>query len=107
MRKRLFSMLFGAAFIAAACGGGGATGAPTTGTVPTTGTGATSGPAGSTAPEFDPSTSTGEVTLGQWESSPAEGTALKAALDGFAAKYPKIKVTQTTIAGDYRAQMVN
>ncbi|HJP89887.1 MAG TPA: extracellular solute-binding protein [Candidatus Limnocylindrales bacterium] len=109
MRKRFLSMTFAAAFIATACtGGGGASGAPTGGT------GATNPPAGSAgtggesqAPNFDPSTISGEVTLGQWESSPAEGTALKSALDAFAVKYPNIKVTQTTVAGDYRAQMVN
>ena len=103
MRKRFLSMTFAAAFVAAACGGGGATNAPT-GAAPTS---ASTAGTGATTAAFDPSTVSGEVTLGQWESSPAEGTALKAALDAFAVKYPKIKVTQTTIAGDYRAQMVN
>jgi multiple sugar transport system substrate-binding protein len=87
-------------FLAAACGGGGtSTGAPSTGGTGTEPT-ATENP-------FDPSTITGSVTLGQWESSSAEGTALKAAVDAFKVAYPKITVTQTTIAGDYRAQMVN
>jgi multiple sugar transport system substrate-binding protein len=104
MRKRFLSLMFATAFLAAACAGnGGATGAPTGGAP----TGGSTAGTGSQAPAFDPSTISGEVTLGQWESSPAEGTALKAALDAFAVKYPKIKVTQTTIAGDYRAQMVN
>ena len=104
MRKRFLSLMFATAFLAAACAGnGGATGAPTGGKP----TGGSTAGTGSQAPAFDPSTVSGEVTLGQWESSPAEGTALKAALDAFAVKYPKIKVTQTTIAGDYRAQMVN
>jgi len=109
MRKRFLSMTFAAAFIAAACtGGGGASGAPTSGTGATTQPGQSTGTGGeSQAPNFDPSTISGSVTLGQWESSPQEGTALKAALDAFAVKYPNIKVTQTTIAGDYRAQMVN
>ncbi|HET7182243.1 MAG TPA: sugar ABC transporter substrate-binding protein [Candidatus Limnocylindrales bacterium] len=107
MRKRFLSMTFAAAFIAAACTGGGASNAPTGGTGATTGTGSTAGTGETQAPQFDPSTISGDVTLGQWESSPAEGTALKAALDAFAVKYPNIKVTQTTIAGDYRAQMVN
>jgi multiple sugar transport system substrate-binding protein len=86
-------------FIAAACGGGTSSSPPST-----EGT-------GSAPPEtqnaFDPASISGDVTLGQWESSPAEGTALKGAVDAFSAAYPNIKVTQTTIAGDYRAQMVN
>jgi multiple sugar transport system substrate-binding protein len=45
------------------------------------------------------------VTLGAWESSPAEGEALKAALDAFAVAYPNVKVTQETVKGDYRVQM--
>jgi len=106
MRNRFLTLTFATAFLAAACaGGGGSSNAPSTGGPGAT-SGATSG-AGSQAPAFDPSAISGEVTLGQWESSPAEGEALKAALAAFAVKYPKIKVTQTTIAGDYRAQMVN
>jgi multiple sugar transport system substrate-binding protein len=109
MRKRLLTAIFASAFAVAACaGGGGESGAPTTGgggggTTPPAGT---TGTGGSTAPEFDPSSISGEVTLGAWESSPAEGEALKAALAGFAAKYPNVKVTQQTVAGDYRVQMV-
>ncbi|HXG26210.1 MAG TPA: extracellular solute-binding protein [Candidatus Binatia bacterium] len=45
------------------------------------------------------------MTLGAWESSPAEGEALKAALDAFAEAYPNVEVTQETVAGDYRVQM--
>ena len=102
MRKRLLTAIFASAFAVAACaGGGGESGAPTTGgggggTTPPAGT---TGTGGSTAPEFDPSSISGDVTLGAWESSPAEGEALKAALAGFAAKYPNIKVTQQTVAG--------
>lgn len=55
---------------------------------------------------FDPSTVTGSATLGQWESSPAERSALASALAAFQVKYPNISVTQETIAGDYRAQMI-
>lgn len=58
------------------------------------------------ATPFDPNAISGNAQLGQWESSPAEGTALTAALAGFAAKYPNIAVDQQTIAGDYRVQMV-
>ena len=98
MRNRLITLGMAAAFVFAACGGGGSSRAPTgpagTGPAGTT-------PAGTTA-AFDPSTVTGEVTLGAWESSPAEGLALKAALDAFAVAYPNIKVTQEPIAGDYR-----
>jgi len=99
MRYRFLTFSFAAMFIAAACGGGGNSQAPST------------GGAGSEPPEsvntFDPAAITGSVTLGQWESSPAEGTALKSAIDAFKVAYPKITVNQTTIAGDYRAQMVN
>jgi multiple sugar transport system substrate-binding protein len=105
MRRRLLTITFATMLVAAACsGGGGSSGAPST-AGPGATTGATSG--ATTGPAFDPAAISGEVTLGQWESSPAEGVALKAAVDAFAVAYPNIKVTQTTIAGDYRAQMVN
>lgn len=55
---------------------------------------------------FDPSAISGSATLGQWESSPAERSALASALAAFQVTYPKISVTQETIAGDYRAQMI-
>src|SRR5688572_18339524 len=103
MRQRLLTLGFAAAFVLAACGGGTGSPAPGTGGPGATGPAAT-GPADTTA-AFDPSTVSGEVTLGAWESSPAEGTALKAALDAFAVKYPNIDVTQETIPGDYRVQM--
>ncbi len=103
MRNKITTLLFASALVVAACGGGGGSPAPTTGGPIATGPAAT-GPA-ATGAAFDPSTVTGEVTLGAWESSPAEGTALKAALAGFAAAYPNIKVTQETVAGDYRVQM--
>ena len=100
MRYRLLTLTFAAAFLVAACGPG-ASPAPTgaTGTTP-----AGTEPAGTTA-GFDPSTVSGEVTLGAWESSPAEGEALEAALAAFATAYPNVKVTQETVAGDYRVQM--
>jgi multiple sugar transport system substrate-binding protein len=100
MRHRSLTLLFAMALLAA-CGGGGGTSAPPG----TTGTGASNPPA-ATTPAFDPKTVSGEVTLGSWESSPAEGTAFKGALDGFAAAYPNIKLTQQTIKGDYRVQMI-
>jgi multiple sugar transport system substrate-binding protein len=99
MRYRFLTLSFAVMFIAAACGGGGSSGAPSTAG---TGTGPTA-----TENLFDPAAITGSVTLGQWESSPAEGTALKGAVDAFKVAYPNITVNQTTIAGDYRAQMVN
>jgi multiple sugar transport system substrate-binding protein len=101
MRSRFLTLTFAVMFIAAACGGGGSSGAPSTG-----GTGESGAPPAESDNAFDPNSVSGEVTLGQWESSPAEGEALKGALDAFAAAYPKIKVTQTTIPGDYRAAMI-
>ena len=100
MRNRLVTLILAGAFGLAACGPGASPG-PTgpAGTTP-----AGSAPTGTTA-AFDPSTISGEVRLGAWESSPAEGDALEAALAGFAAAYPNIDVTQETIAGDYRVQM--
>jgi len=100
MRHRFLTLTFVTMFVAAACGGGGESGAPSSG-----------GTSGSNEPvtsenAFDPASISGEVTLGQWESSPAEGEALKAAITAFSAAYPNIKVTQTTIPGDYRAAMV-
>lgn len=99
MRKRLLILTFAAAFIAAACsnqGGGDGSAVPGGSGPASTGTGGGA---------FDPSTISGEVTLGAWESSPAEGEALEAALAAFAEAYPNIDVTQETIPGDYRVQM--
>lgn len=100
MRIRLVTLIFAGALGLAACGPGASPGA--TGPLGTA-------PAGSapvaTAAGFDPSTISGEVTLGAWESSPAEREALEAALAAFAEEYPNIDVTQETIAGDYRVQM--
>lgn len=104
MRNRFLTLTFATAFLAAACAGGGSTSAPST-AGPGTTSGATSGTGTTQAPAFDPSSISGEVTLGAWESSPAEGAALKAALEAFAVAYPNIKVTQETVAGDYRVQM--
>ena len=100
MRNRLVTLICAGAFGLAACGPGaspGATGPAGTGPAAT-------GPAATSA-GFDPSTISGEVTLGAWESSPAERQALEAALAAFAEEYPNIEVTQETIAGDYRVQM--
>ena len=105
MRNRFLTLGFVAAFAIAACGPGGNTGSGAPGASTGTGGGATTGPA-DTAAAFDPSSVSGEVRLGAWESSPAEGEALKAALDGFAEKYPNITVKQETVAGDYRVQMI-
>jgi multiple sugar transport system substrate-binding protein len=55
---------------------------------------------------FDPSTVTGNATLGQWESSPAERDALAGALGQFREAYPDLLVDQLTVAGNYRDQMV-
>jgi multiple sugar transport system substrate-binding protein len=101
MRHRFLTLSFAVMFIAAACGGGGSSGAPTT-----EGPGGESGAPVESENTFDPASISGEVTLGQWESSPQEGEALKGAVDAFSAVYPNIKVTQTTIPGDYRAAMI-
>jgi multiple sugar transport system substrate-binding protein len=100
MRQRLFTFIAAATFALAACGPGASPGATGPGGTTPTGTAPTT-----TGAAFDPSTVSGEVTLGAWESSPAEGLALKAALDAFAVAYPNVKVTQQTVAGDYRVQM--
>lgn len=115
------------ALAAVACGPGGATIAPTrapatgpagTPAAPATGeataeasplapTGTPAEPGGTPAGgPFDPSTVTGNATLGQWESSPAERNALTDALGQFRGTYPDILVDQLTVAGDYRAQMI-
>ena len=95
--QRSLSLLLTVALAAVACGGG----ASVTPSEP-----AASESAAPSAPAFDPASISGDAALGQWESSPAEGEALTAALDAFATAYPNITVDQETIAGDYRAQMV-
>lgn len=107
MRKRLLTLGFTAAFLMTACGGGN-TGSAAPGSSTGAGGGGTTAPGESPGggAAFDPSTISGDVTLGAWESSPAEGEALKAALDAFAEAYPNINVTQETVAGDYRVQMI-
>jgi multiple sugar transport system substrate-binding protein len=100
MRHRFLILLASMAIVAACGPSGTASGPPAA----TGGTGGSQPPAATSA-AFDPSTITGEVTLGAWESSPAEGKALQSALVWFANKYPNIKVTQQTVAGDYRVQM--
>jgi multiple sugar transport system substrate-binding protein len=68
----------------------------------------TASPGGSpvATPTFDLNAITGAALLGQWSSSPAEVTALTDAVTGFTAKYPQVSITQTTIAGDYRSQLI-
>jgi multiple sugar transport system substrate-binding protein len=100
MRQRFRTLSFATLFLVAACGGTTESGAPSSAR-----TGASGAPVDSEN-AFDPAAISGGVTLGRWESSPQEGSALKRAIDGFSAKYPNIKVTQTTIPGDYRAAMV-
>ncbi|NJD28671.1 MAG: extracellular solute-binding protein [Chloroflexi bacterium] len=103
MRQRLLILGAAMALAFAACTGDGG-GSPGPGeTEPGGQTTAPQTPAGTA---FDPSAISGEVTLGQWESSPAERDALTEALDAFAQAYPNVTVNQETIAGDYRAQMI-
>jgi len=54
---------------------------------------------------FDPSSISGTVVFTGWQASKDEGVALQAALDGFKAKYPKIKVDYQPIATDYATAM--
>jgi multiple sugar transport system substrate-binding protein len=105
MQRRFITLGLAAAFAIAACGPGGTgSGAPSTsGPGATTGPGA-SGPA-ATDTGYDPSTVTGDVTLGTWASSPAEDTALQTALESFRTAYPNINLEQETVSGDYRVQM--
>jgi multiple sugar transport system substrate-binding protein len=62
--------------------------------------------AGSTGPAFDPAKISGTATLGEWDSSAAEHSAVSSAVSAFSVTYPNIKVDQTTVSGDYRAQMI-
>jgi len=102
MRNRFTALTFGIMFIAAACGPstGGGSGAPAS-------EGTAGGP--STAPEttFDPASVSGNAEIGAWQSSPAETTALNAALAGFKAAYPNVTTKLTTISDPYRDNMVN
>ena len=102
MRSRLLSLSIVVMLVATACGSG-ATPEPTTGG-PTTG--ATPGSSESAAPAFDPAAISGDATFGIWESSPAEGDAVTAAVDAFRDAYPNVTVDQTTVAGNYRDQMI-
>jgi hypothetical protein len=54
----------------------------------TAGTGGSGEPPAESENTFDPASISGDVTLGQWESSPAEGTALKGAIDAFSPPTP-------------------
>ena len=101
MGHRFLIVAFATIFLAAACDGSDRSGAPSIG-----GSGGPGGLPVETEDVFDPASISGDVTLAQWESSPAEETALMGAIDAFSAAYPNIKVKQTTVAGDYRAQMV-
>jgi multiple sugar transport system substrate-binding protein len=99
MRQRFVTLAI-ATMLLAACGSETSSGAASTG-----------GTRGSNAPvdsvdTLDPASISGDVSLGQWSSSPAEARALTGALAAFSAKYPNIKVSQQTIPGDYRAAMV-
>ena len=83
--RRIPMLAAALALVAAGCGGSGG---------------------GSTATTFDPAKVSGTVVLSGWQASPEEGAALKQTLDGFAAKYPKIKVDYQPVQGDYPTVMV-
>src|SRR6266571_3740698 len=80
--RRLLFLAASAALVLQACGGGGG------------------------SSNFDASKVSGTVILSGWQASPEEGVALKAALDGFKATYPKINVDYQPVAGDYPTAMV-
>jgi multiple sugar transport system substrate-binding protein len=82
--RRLLFLAATAALVLQACGGGG----------------------GGSGSNFDASKVSGTVVLSGWQASPEEGVALKAALDGFKAKYPKVTVDYQPVAGDYPTAMV-
>lgn len=82
MTKRWLTFL-SATILVAACGGGG-TASP-----------ASSGGAVS-----------GAATLGQWNSSPAERSAVSSAVAAYSVSGTHVALTQQTIAGDYPAEMI-
>jgi multiple sugar transport system substrate-binding protein len=84
MARRLFVFMAAVTLIAVACGGPG-TASPT--------------PGGSVGPV------TGKASLGQWESSASERSALSSAVAAFTVSHPGLEVEQLTIRGDYRAEM--
>jgi multiple sugar transport system substrate-binding protein len=81
MAKRWLVSISAILFVAACGGGGGATASPGGGAV------------------------TGNAVLGAWESSPSERSALSSAVAAFNVTH-QVKLTQETVAGDYRAQMI-
>lgn len=83
MARRWLVIFSAAVLLLAACTGPGASPAPTGG-------GAVSGSA----------------TLGQWESSPSERSALSSALAAFAVSGTDVTVEQLTIRGNYRDEMI-
>jgi multiple sugar transport system substrate-binding protein len=60
-------------------------------------------PAASPTPGTGPVS--GTATLGQWESSPSERSALSSAVAAFRVANPDITVEQLTVSGNYREQM--
>jgi len=69
-------------------------------------TGLAQSPSGG-ATGWDPNAVTGTVKLSGWESSPAEGEALQATLDAFAAAYPNIKVEYAPLPSYPEAMAAN
>jgi multiple sugar transport system substrate-binding protein len=101
MRYRFLTLSFTLMFVAAACGPGTSSGAPSGGT------GAESGPPVESENAFDPSSITGNADIGAWQSSDAETKALNTALVGFKAAYPNVTTKLETISDPYRDNMVN
>jgi multiple sugar transport system substrate-binding protein len=91
MHARLIAIAAMAVLVFGACGGGGGGGAAT--------------PGGGGAATFNANAVTGTVQLFGWKASDEEEAALKKTLEGFAAKYPNIKVDYQTTA-EYPTQML-
>jgi multiple sugar transport system substrate-binding protein len=107
--RRVFALGAMVVLIVGACSSG-ATQAPTTsgGAPASTAAGGSGSASGSTTPSgaaFDPASISGTAKLAGWQSSPAETSALKAAVAAFETAYPKIKVDYAPVPGDYGAVM--
>ena len=80
--RRLLLLAATAMVVVTACGGGGG------------------------SSNFDPTKVSGTVVLSGWQASPEEGQNLQAAINGFQAKYPNVKVDYQPVSGDYTTAMV-
>jgi multiple sugar transport system substrate-binding protein len=107
MRRTLTILSLAALFAAAGCGTGNDTGTSTPGasTAPGGSAPVESAGAQSSAPAFDPTSVSGDLTLQGWSAGAVEAPILDKVLEDFQAAYPNIKVKFEPIAGDYNAAM--